>query len=142
MANITKAFSDAHARAKAKNWDSIYILVDIHGTVFKPSYHNEEMFEYYPHAKTVLQTLSKDATVKLIMWTSSTKEMIDEFLKVFKTDDIHFDYVNSNPEVSALSTDPKSSDFSGKYYFNVGLDDKFGFDPNEDWEKILDFFHG
>ena len=39
--SIKKAFEDAFVRAKAKGWDRMYVLVDIHGTVFKPSYHNE-----------------------------------------------------------------------------------------------------
>ena len=139
MANIVKAFTDAFLRAKAKGWDRIYVLVDIHGTVFKPSYHEEEKFEYYPYVKEVLRILSADERIKLIMWTSSTAEMINEFVGVFNADGIHFDYVNENPEVSALSSDPKSSDFSGKYYFNVGLDDKFGFDPLNDWKEILEW---
>ena len=53
--------------------------------------------------------------------------------------DIHFDYVNENPEIHALSSDPKSSDFSDKFYFNVGIDDKFGFDPENDWVDLYDF---
>ncbi len=52
---------------------------------------------------------------------------------------IKFDYVNENPEIHALSSDPKSSDFSDKFYFNVGIDDKFGFDPESDWVDLYDF---
>ena len=133
---IVKAFKDAFARAKAKNWDCVYVLIDIHGTVFKPSYHNKELFEYYEHAKEVLQYLTKNKAIKLIMWTSSTMETIADFIKVFESDGIHFDYINENPEVQVQPTDPKSSDFSNKYYFNVGLDDKFGFDPETDWKTI------
>ena len=36
--NIQKVFDNAFIRAKEKNWDYIYILVDVHGTIFKPSY--------------------------------------------------------------------------------------------------------
>lgn len=139
--SITKSFEVAFERMRAKNWDTIYILVDIHGTVFKPSYHKEEKFEFYEHAKGALQMLSEWSSIKLIMWTSSTPEMIKKFLDVFEENDIHFDYVNENPEVKALPTDPKSSDFSNKFYFNIGLDDKFGFDPEEDWGEIIKYFY-
>ena len=141
--NIQEAFENAFVRMQAKKWDHIYILVDIHGTVFKPSYHNKENYEFYPYAKECLKmfkTEFKD-TIKLIMWTSSTKEQIDEFNRVFKENGIEFDFVNENPDVQALPTDPKSSDFSSKYYFNIGLDDKFGFDPNNDWGDIIKYFY-
>lgn len=141
MANLRKSFDDAFARSNYKGWEYIYVLVDIHGTVFKPSYHKKEKFEYYDYAKSVLTILSERSDIKLIMWTSSTKEMTDKFLEVFKKDNIHFDYINENPEIRALPTDPKSSDFSSKYYFNVGLDDKFGFDPEKDWKDIFEYFY-
>ena len=139
--SIKKAFEDAFVRAKAKGWDRMYVLVDIHGTVFKPSYHNEEKYEFYDYAKAVLQMLTGRQDIKLIMWTSSTQEMIDDFLNMFEKNGIHFDFVNENPEIHALPTDPKSSDFSNKFYFNIGLDDKFGFDPTSDWKEILEFFY-
>lgn len=139
--SVRKAFKDAFARSEAKGWDRIYVLVDVHGTVFKPSYHNEEKYEFYAYAKEMLQLLTNWKSIKLIMWTSSTQETIDQFLDVFEKNEIHFDYVNENPEIHALPTDPKSSDFSNKFYFNVGLDDKFGFDPNTDWKDIFEYFY-
>ena len=45
---------------------------------------------------------------------------------------VKFDYVNSNPEVGATDIlDP-----SEKLYFNVGIDDKFGFEPDTDWKGV------
>lgn len=29
-------------------------------------------------------------------------------------------------------------DFSEKLYFNVGIDDKFGFDPETDWTEVIE----
>lgn len=139
--NIVDVFENTYERMHTKNWDRLYILVDIHGTVFKPSYHNEEKFEFYPSAKECLQMFSEMNSIKLIMWTSSTQETINKFKEVFEQNNIHFDFVNENPEVQALPTDPKSSDFSNKYYFNIGLDDKFGFEPNKDWEDIIKFYY-
>lgn len=137
--NIIKAFDSAFKRAQAKHWDYIYILVDVHGTIFTPSYLNEEKYEYYPYAKEVLQILSKDPKIKLILWTSSTTNSIVNYKIKMIYDKISFDYVNRNPEVERQSTDPSSLDLSEKFYFNVGIDDKFGFEPETDWKTIYEY---
>lgn len=139
--DILKTFDTAYDRMWYKHWDYIYILVDVHGTIFKPSYHNEEKFEFYPNAKEALELLSNMPSVKLILWTSSTPEMIEKFKEVFTRNNIVFDFVNCNSDVQALPTDPKSSDFSNKYYFNVGIDDKFGFEPETDWGEIIKYYY-
>ena len=84
-----------------------------------------------------LKLSSKDDLFVLIC--DLFKDTINDFIRVFNENDIHFDYVNENPEIHALSSDPKSSDFSDKFYFNVGIDDKFGFDPESDWVDLYDF---
>lgn len=145
MSNIIKSFEDAFGRSEAKGWDKVYVMVDLHGTIFKPCYHNAESFEYYPWAKNTLQLMSKfnknNLSIVLILWTSSTPESLEPYFKKFLDDNIDFRYINENPEVSAQPTDPKSSCFINKYYFNVGLDDKFGFDPEHDWSEIYKFLY-
>ena len=137
--NIIKTFDNAFKRAKAKNWDYIYILVDVHGTIFVPSYLNKENYEFYPYAKEALQLLSKDPNIKLILWTSSTFEAAMDYGIVLNRNNIKFDYVNCNPEVEKQETDPKTLDLSSKYYFNIGIDDKFGFEPETDWKTIYKY---
>ena len=137
--NIIKTFNNAFERAKAKNWDYIYILVDVHGTIFFPSYLNKENYEFYPYAKEALQLLSKDPNIKLILWTSSTFEAAMDYSIVLNRNKIYFDYLNCNPEVERQSTDPETLDLSSKYYFNIGIDDKFGFEPETDWKLIYDY---
>lgn len=139
--NIVKAFDNAYERAKYKNWDYIYVLIDVHGTIFKPSYLNKEKYEFYPYAKEVLQLLTLYTDTKLILWTSSTYTAIFDYLKVFRNNNIVFDYWNKNPEVERQSTDPDTLDLSSKYYFNVGIDDKFGFEPETDWKLIYDYLN-
>ena len=134
--NIIKSFENAFKRAEEKNWDYIYILVDIHGTILKPSYHNKEKYEFYPYAKEVLQMLSKNPKIKLILWTSSTNQAALDYGVEFCRNKIYFDYLNCNPEVKQQPTDPETLDLSSKYYFNVGIDDKFGFDPETDWKEL------
>ena len=139
--NIIKAFDSAFKRAKEKYWDYIYILIDVHGTIFKPSYLNEEKYEFYPYAKEVLQLLSKDPNIKLILWTSSTNQAALDYGVVFNKNKIYFDYLNCNPEVEQQPTDPETLDLSSKYYFNVGIDDKFGFEPETDWKTIYEYLN-
>jgi len=146
MSNIIKSFEDAFGRSKAKGWDRVYVMVDLHGTIFKPCYHNEEKFDYYPWAKETLQLMTKfeykhDFDIMLILWTSSTLESLKAYFERFRNDNIYFHYVNKNPDVVAQSSDPKSSTFVDKFYFNVGLDDKFGFDPEHDWAEIYKFLY-
>ena len=143
MSNIVKSFEDAFGRSNAKGWDRLYVLVDLHGTIFKPCYHNKETYNYYPWARETLQLMNKynkdGIKIVLILWTSSTSESLKPSFKEFERYNIKFNYINKNPEVSAQPTDPKSSSFVDKYYFNVGLDDKFGFDPEHDWSEIYKF---
>lgn len=146
MSNIVKSFEDAFGRSKAKGWDRIYVMVDLHGTIFKPCYHNIEKFEYYPWAKETLQLMTKfeykyDFDIMLILWTSSTSESLKAYFEKFRNDNIYFHYVNENPDVVAQPSDPSSSTFVDKFYFNVGLDDKFGFDPEHDWAEIYKFLY-
>ena len=137
--NIIRAFESAINRSHQKNWDFIYILVDIHGTVFIPSYLSKENYEFYPYAKEVLKLLTKAPNTKLILWTSTRPIDTIEYQKVFIDNNIYFDYVNENPEVERQETDPISLDLSQKFYFNIGIDDKFGFEPETDWKIIYDY---
>ena len=88
--------------------------------------------QYYPYAKQCLQELSKDPNVKLILWSGCFKDAFNEYIKKFEQDGIKFDYVNENPEC-------KNSDyacFDKKFYFDIGIDDKFGFDALNDWREF------
>ena len=41
---------------------------------------------------------------------------------------------NENPEVGNTSF----QNFEVKPYFNVGIDDKFGYEPETDWVKVIE----
>ena len=73
--------------------------------------------------------------ISLILWTSTYKEIIDEYIEFFKANSIRFDYVNINTETKNTSL----SCFDEKTYFNVGIDDKFGFDAETDWEILYNY---
>lgn len=125
---INKLFEEK----KEMGYDTLYIMVDIHNTILKPSFDKKETFEYFPYAKETLQMLSAMEDVKLIMWTSSYEDKIVMYLDHFKENGIFFDYVNENPEYENLSF----ACFDTKFYYDIGIDDKFGFDANIDWEIL------
>lgn len=135
--SILTSFHNAIERMEEKNWKYIYVLVDIHGTIFVPSYNNEETYEFYPYAKEVLQILTNLSDVKLILWSCTKKEYFDKYLDVLAKNGIYPDYCNENPEVKVEPGDPVSLSFDTKWYYNVGIDDKFGFDPETDWEDLF-----
>lgn len=119
-----------------KGYETIYIMVDIHNTILRPSFEKEETFEYFPYAKETLQFLSKLGYIKLIMWTSCYDDKIQMYLNHFKENDIIFDYANENPEYQNLSF----ACFDTKFYYDIGIDDKFGFDAETEWEKLYLYF--
>ncbi len=132
--SITTAFKNAFERKIEKNWDKIFVLVDIHDTILKACYEQAECYEYFPMAKEALQELSFRQDICLILWSSCYPEKLDSYLDRFRNDGIAFDYVNRNPEVVNTSL----ACFDDKLYFNVGIDDKFGFDAETDWAEVMD----
>jgi hypothetical protein len=121
-----------------KEWYETYWAIDLHGTIIKPNYVNASWpAEYYPYAKQTLQLLTKRPDIKLILWTSSFPNEIEEYLEKLKKDDIVFDAVNENPGIS--SNNGNFGFYEKKFYFNVLLDDKAGFNPEKEWKLIYDF---
>ena len=117
-------------------YPTIYVTVDIHGTILIPSWSKTETYKYYPFAKKVMQMMSKRDNIKLIMWSCSHLEALNKYNNKFKEDGILFDFVNTN-------TDCKNSElccFDMKHYTDVGFDDKFGFNPYIDWFKLYIYF--
>jgi hypothetical protein len=133
--SIERSFDRAIDRMIERRWDCIYVMIDIHDTILKASYSNKETFEWFPQSKETLRLLSHMRMVKLILWTSTYRKTIDNYLKVFKDEGIKFDFINVNTE----TTNNDLSCFDEKTYFNVGIDDKFGFDAEHDWGPLYDY---
>jgi hypothetical protein len=134
MNSVPQLISRELERLKKNGWDCIYVLVDLHGTIFKPSGSMVyEKFEFYPYAKECLQMLSRRSDIKLILWTSTYGEDIETYVDVLSRNGIRFADINEN----RLEASTALQDFSEKFYFNVGIDDKFGFDPMEDWAHLF-----
>ena len=132
--NIIRAFEAAFYRAKENNWDYIVVLVDIHDTIFKATYSKEENYEYIGKAKDALQVMSARKDIKIILW-SSTFNKIQYILQLDK-DNIIVDAFNRN--IDGIEN-TEIACFDEKPYFNVGIDNAFGFEPERDWEDVYNY---
>ena len=131
--SIVRAFENAFEKKEQRGWDHIYVFVDIHETVFKPTYDGDQKkFQYYRDAKTVLKILTRKKDVVLGLYTCSHSEQVGRFLDKFEEDGIHFELTNTNP----MEKDTSYACFDTKPYFNVLLDDKAGFDAEVEWYRI------
>ena len=92
-------------------------------------FRGKEEYSFFPFAIKALRKLTHNPYICSILWTCSKEDKIKEYLVKFKEKGIDFKYVNKNPE---CPTDDLAN-FDSKFYMNVGLDDKFGFNPNIEW---------
>lgn len=131
--NIKNAF----AMKKANQWPEIYWCIDLHGTIIpsgKTSKDGSDELVFYPYAYEVLEQLSNRKDIILILWTSTPIKRIVPIWEWLTRNGIYFRYLNGNPHAK----DTPRSDFSKKFYFNVLLDDRGGFEPATDWKLIKD----
>lgn len=129
---ITNAIRKAFLYAQNRGWSKSFWAFDVHETILVPTRSKVLPSEFYPQAKEVLQLISQREDICRILYTSSKPEEITHYLSFFAEEGIHFQYANKNPEVPSMGY----GYFEEKFYFNVLFDDKAGFDPNSDWEKV------
>ncbi len=122
LIDSTFNFENSFKIMKERGWNEFYLFIDIHSTILYPDYGGLAKV-YYPHAKEVLQKLSKDKRIKLALYTCSHPHEIEDYKTFFNNDDIYFEMVNKNPEVP----NTRGGYFQDKPYMNVLLDDKAGF---------------
>jgi len=136
---ILKWIKKMFEHAEEKQWFETYFCLDIHGTISKPDYRKlVKKIEYYPYAKETLQLMSERKDIVMIISTSSYPNEIDVYNKQFNKDNITFRYTNENPEIS--SDKGSFGYYKDKFYFNVLLEDKSGFNPDKDWKFLYDYF--
>ena len=127
--NIERAFKWKAERG----WDTLYWLVDIHDTILKGKYSNDQDLTPTEDAIEVLKWITDREDQKIIIWTSSYAEHFNTLKDFYKNQfDIVLDFHNCNPECH--NTD--YADFTTKPYFNIALDDKCGFEIETDWFLI------
>ena len=74
--DIGKAFEVAFNRKKEKNWEKIYVVVDIHDTILRACYENEETYDYYPYAREALQLMTNRDDICMILWSGCYDEQM------------------------------------------------------------------
>ena len=133
--SIVRAFDKAFQKKEERNWDVIYVFVDIHETMIHPTYELKGEMRFYPYAIEVLWAMTQRDDISLGLYTCSYPEEIENYIKSFKERGIEFDHVNKND----WEESNKYGCFKQKPYFNVLLEDKAGFDPEEDWLMLADY---
>jgi len=123
-----------------RGWDRVYYFIDLHSTVIKPNYKVGDIpTEFYPYAKEVLQHLTLNTSIVLIMYTCSHPEEILQYVEFFKKHGITFNYINENPEVETKIG--SYGCYDKKPYMNVLMDDKAGFNPETEWLDLINHFN-
>ena len=64
---------------------------------------------------------------------SAARWQLKPVFEFLKDNGIVFDYLTENPEVP----NTENGNFTDKFYYNFLLDDKAGFYPTEDWDKVF-----
>lgn len=135
---IIDAFKNAFKLKAQRNFLTTYIAIDLHGTIITPEYNPENKgATIYPFATEVLKYWTKRDDIKLILWTSSYLANCEDILRKLFDIGVDFDYFNENP----LEVSSDLCDFSKKFYFNILIDDKAGFDPKKDWTALKKYFN-
>jgi hypothetical protein len=129
--NIRRAFADK----KRKNWEKLYWAIDLHDVIIEGKYNKfNEGANIFPYAREFFKWANSRKDTVLILWTSSHKDAQQNILDKLAKEGITFHYVDENPEVPTTEL----CDFDRKFYFNVLLDDKAGFEGETDWKLIID----
>ena len=133
--SVVKAFENANKFKHERDWDTLYVLLDIHGTMMPPNYDGiADVF--YPGAIEAMQELCKDSTYKVILWTCSKEEDRNHYKQLLEDRGIDIYAVNCNPDTEGKLD---WGDYSQKMYCNVMIDDKAGFEPETDWPEVMKF---
>jgi hypothetical protein len=131
---IERSFKDKEERG----FDKLYYFFDIHGTILKPNYEYGKIpKEFYPHALETLQFISNLTDIVMCLYTCSHSHEIEEYITLFKENNINFKYVNENPEVKTQLDGYGCYD--KKPYMNVLFEDKASFDAETEWEIVLNY---
>lgn len=134
MNRIVKQLHKSFGLMKKRNWDKIYVAIDVHETISKPTWDETLALDFYENSIDTLKLLSDRKDICLILWTSSKEENKIGYFNILKENNIHFNYINSNPEVAERSY----ADYESKFYINLILDDKAGWLP-EDWLPLKEY---
>ena len=127
--NIERTYRDR----KVRRWPNIYFCIDLHDVILQGKYNlNNTGASYFPNCLNVLRQLNKHSDFVLILWTSGHATPTQNVLADLTKEGITFKYVNENLDCP----NDHLCDFSRKFYMNILLDDKAGFEGETDWVLI------
>lgn len=132
--------------ASKRRWDKVIVAVDLHDTVMNSEKYNAAIknsqtvrhaskWAVYQQAILPLQMLTKRTDVKLVWYTGTdekTLEIITSML--FAEYSIKFEGIAGGDEFELVH---EGQSFENKPCFDILLEDKAGFDPEEDWKEVL-----
>lgn len=127
--NIDNVIRNAYIYNKKVGRDKIYLCVDIHDTIAHSNY-ADAMPDVIETAMDALRKLNNFPEIVLILFSSSYNH--DAYIEHFRRHGVEFKYFNENPEVC----DTKTGDFSKKFFYNLLIDDKAGFELR-DWDIVV-----
>jgi hypothetical protein len=133
---IAHAVNTAFRKKNERGWTKyprMFWAIDLHDVIIPGTYtRTNEGRQFYPDGKEVLQWLTNRKDMCLILYTSSHIDAINDILIWLKQWGIIFDHVNKNPECE----DTNLCSFKDKFYMDVMLEDKAGFNGNNGWIDI------
>ena len=117
-------------------YTATYWCIDVHDTIVPSTYTwpNKYDITKYDKCLETLKLLSDMPDHRIILWSCTSHEHIQELINLLKEYDINIDYFNENPECVSKGV----CDFSKKFFMDIGIDDKFFFDPFEDWKELYE----
>jgi len=134
--NIIKTIDIQFQRMRIRKWSRLFFFFDVHETIIYPDYDNKQPIKFYLYAKDVLQYLSGRDDISISLYTCSYPKEIQKYIKFFQKNNIEFEYVNRNPDAE----NTMYGYYEDKPYFNVLFDDKAGFDAENDWFLLKQYF--
>ena len=136
---LINAIRKAYAMKNVRRWQRIYWSIDLHDVIIEGKYNKfNNGRELAPFCAEVFQILRSHDENCTILWTSSHGGPIIDMRSWLSARGVTFDYINANPECA----DNELCAFDRKFYFNILLDDKAGFDWRTDWKDIYDLLVG
>lgn len=134
--SLKKALVDAYKKKEQRGWDTIYWAIDLHGVCLESNYETGGYKWINDKAKEALQLISSLPESYIILWSSVHHFEMDRICLFFEEEhgiEVHDFNMNLEEKSNAVSC------FDQKFYFSILLDDKAGFDPEEDWDVIIEF---
>ena len=125
---INKAFQ----KAEAKGYENIFWAIDLHETIFQGDYVPGSPGTIFHNDMIDAMQLINELSGIIILWTSSRGSTIYKAMQRLRSMDITVHFQNDNPKVHPDSL----CSFYPKFYFDILLDDKAGFDMQTDWTEI------